>query len=122
MKVIHNNIIPFGYAVYINLFGIIFTKKKNLTLKPSTKNHEEIHSLQMKWLLYIFFYILYFIEWLFKIIPSMFHERGNFGISQYAYRSISFEQQAYYNEKNLDYLKTANPYEWVKYIFKMYKI
>ena len=21
-----------------------------------------------------------------------------------------------------DYLKTANPYEWIKYIFKMYKI
>ena len=121
MKIIKNNIIPFGYSKYINLFGIIFTKSKNLILKPVEENHESIHTLQMKYLLYIFFYIFYGIEWVLKIIPSILLDRGRFGILQYAYRSISFEQQAYYNENNLKYLKTANPYEWNKYIFKMYK-
>ena len=122
MKIIYNTIIPFGYAKYINLFGVIFTKSKNLVLKEDVENHENIHTFQMKWLLYIFFYIIYFIEWLVKIPVSIFSNRGRFGILQYAYRSISFEQEAYYNEDNLDYLKTAKPYSWIKYIFKMYKI
>ena len=121
MKVIKNNIIPFGYAKYINLFGFIFTKSDNLILSPETENHESIHILQMKYLLYILFYIFYGIEWVIKIIPSILSDRGRFGILQYAYRSVSFEQQAYYNQYNLNYLKTANPYEWVKYIFRMYK-
>ena len=121
MKVIKNNFIPCGYAKYINLFGVIFTKSNNLVLKPFEENHESIHTLQMKYLLYILFYILYGIEWIIKIIPSILLDRGRFGILQYAYRSISFEQQAYYNQNNLDYLRIANPYEWIKYIFKMYK-
>lgn len=121
MKVIVNKFIPFqGYA-YINLFGILFTRKKDLNLSDETINHESIHSLQGKYLLWIIFYLLYFIEWLFKIPVAFFYNPSKYGTLKYAYRSISFEQQAYYNQDNLDYLKTANPYEWIKYIFKMYK-
>ena len=121
MKVIVNKIIPFGYAKYINLFGTIFTKSKNLNLSDDIINHESIHSLQGKALLWIGFYLLYFIEWLFKIPVALFSDSGRYGTLRYAYRSISFEQVAYYNEKNPNYLETANPYEWIKYIFKMYK-
>jgi len=122
MKVIYNNIIPFGYAAYINICGIIFTKRKNLIMSEETKNHELIHTLQGKYLLWIFFYLIYVIEWIFKIPVSIFCKRGKYGVLRYAYRSVSFEQVAYYNEKNFDYLKTANPYEWIEYIFKMYKV
>ena len=122
MKIIKNNIIPFGYSKYINLFGIIFTKSKNLILTKKEEIHEGTHSLQGKYLLWIFFYLLYFIEWLIKIPVAIFCNRGKYGIVQYAYRSISFEQQAYYNENNENYLENANPYEWLKYMFKMYKI
>ena len=122
MKVIYNNIIPFGYAAYINICGIIFTKRKNLIMSAETKNHELIHTLQGKYLLWIFFYLIYVIEWILKIPISMFCNRGKYGVLRYAYRSVSFEQVAYYNEKNFDYLKTANPYEWIEYIFKMYKV
>ena len=121
MKIIVNNIIPFSGYSYINLFGILFTRRKNLNLSDVTLNHEEIHTLQGKYLLWIFFYILYFCEWIFKIIPSVFCNRGKYSIIKYAYKSISFEQMAYYNENNLNYLKNANPYEWFKYIFKMYE-
>ena len=47
------------------------------------------------------FYILYFIEWLIKAIISLFT-----GFKIKAYYSISFEQEAYKNQKDLNYLKT----------------
>lgn len=122
MKIVHNNIIPFGYSKYINIFGIIFTKSKKLELTKQEETHEGTHTLQGKYLLWIFFYLLYFLEWLIKIPIALFCNSGRFGTIRYAYRSISFEQVAYYNQDNEDYLKTANPYEWIKYIFKMYKI
>lgn len=122
MKIVHNNIIPFGYSKYINIFGIIFTKSKKLELTKQEETHEGIHTLQGKYLLWIFFYLLYFLEWLIKIPIALFCNSGRFSTIRYAYRSISFEQVAYYNQDNEDYLKTANPYEWIKYIFKMYKI
>ena len=120
MKVIYNSIIPFSGYAYINLFGCIFTRKKTLKLSEKVINHESIHSLQGKYLLWIFFYLIYFIEWIVKIPISLFYKTKR-GKLNYAYRSISFEQVAYYNENNLDYLRTANPYEWIKYVFKMYK-
>ena len=123
MKVIKNSIIPFGYAKYINICGIIFTKSNKLKLTKQEETHEGIHTLQGKYLLWIFFYLIYAIEWVIKIIPALFSKsRGKYGIFQYAYRSCSFEQVAYYNQYNEDYLKTADPYEWTKYIFKMYKV
>ena len=49
----------------------------------------------MKELLFIFFYIIYFLEWIVRLF-----------INKNAYRSISFEKEAYSNEDNLEYLKT----------------
>jgi hypothetical protein len=48
----------------------------------------------MKELAFIFFYIIYFFEWLVRLF-----------INKNAYRNISFEKEAYSNEKNLEYLK-----------------
>ena len=122
MKVIYNDIIPFGFATYINLFGVIFTKLPNLKLKKEVENHETIHTYQMKYMLYIFFYIWYGIEYILKFIPALFWNRGNFGPLQFAYRSISFEQEAFYNQNNLKYLEIVKPYAWLKYVFSMYKV
>ena len=60
-------------------------------------NHEKIHLEQQKELLVVFFYIIYFVEWLFK-----------------GYRNISFEKEAYNNQRNLDYLKTRKKYDSFK--------
>lgn len=62
MKIIYNKIIPFKGFKAINLFGFLFTRKRNLL--DVDINHEAIHTEQMKELLYIGFYILYFAEWL----------------------------------------------------------
>ena len=47
----------------------------------------------MKELLYIFFYLLYFLEWLVRLF-----------INKNAYRNISFEKEAYAHENNFKYL------------------
>lgn len=104
MRTIYNNIIPFkGYAG-INLFGILFVRKR---VKVSNRmlNHERIHTAQMKEMVYVFFYIWYLIEWLVRLCGH-----GN------AYRRISFEQEAYDNELNPDYLNTRKHFNWFKYI------
>lgn len=66
MKVIYNKIIPFKGYKCINLFGILFVRK-GCTMRESDYNHEEIHTKQMKELLYVPFYILYLLEWLYRL-------------------------------------------------------
>lgn len=122
MKVIVNSFIPFEGYKYINLFGIIFTRNKNYVMTKKDENHESIHTLQMKWLGYILFYILYYLEWMIKIPFAIFANKGRYSLLAYAYRSISFEQVAYLHQTDYTYLENANPFEWLKYIFKMYKI
>ena len=52
----------------------------------------------MKELLYIFFYIIYLIEWLYKVLFKFpFNNKK-------AYRDISFEREAYRYEEDLDYI------------------
>ena len=106
MKVILNNIIPFGRYAAINLFGVMFAK-----VKPNerTIRHESIHTKQMKELLYVPFYLWYVIEWFIKLFPNKFNSHN-------AYRSISFEREAYENEGYLDYLNVRKKYSWLKYL------
>ena len=112
MKIIYNNLIPFKGFIAINLFGVLFVRneyKKRFEsggFATTTLNHESIHTEQIKELGYIFFYIWYFIEWLLRL-PF-----GN------AYYNISFEREAYTNEKNIKYLQTRKHYSFLKYIIK----
>lgn len=111
MKVIFNNWIPFDGFAAINLFGILFVRNnvyKNNSVPKKTINHEKIHTHQMRELGYIFFYIWYFIEWL-LLLPL-------FGTK--AYYNISFEREAYDNEKNYKYLEKRKHYSWFKYYGK----
>lgn len=105
----------------MNLFGTLFTRKTSLSMKRSTLNHESIHTEQYKDLLYVFFLILYRIEWLIKIPFSWFYKQpANYKITKIAYRSISLEQEAYYNQYDFNYLENRKRYNWIKYIFTMY--
>ena len=71
-------------------------------------NHESIHIKQQEELLIIPFYVLYILEWFIKLF---FYGSG-------AYRNISFEREAYANEKNYKYLESRKRYNWIKLIFK----
>ena len=72
------------------------------------KNHELIHERQILELFIGLFYILYFLEFIIKLI----YYRNKVD----AYFSISFEREAYRNAYNLDYLKTRKRFSFLKYI------
>ena len=109
MKIIRNKYIPFkGYRA-INLFGILFVRNDK-EINEYVINHETIHTEQMKYMLYIFFYIWYVIEWLIKLFVYLNGSE--------AYKNISFEREAYENQRNLAYPRWRKPYAWFKYIKK----
>lgn len=119
MKIRYSSIIPFSGFLAINLFGTVFVREeardrieRNPDRYEKTWNHEAIHTEQMKETLYIGFYILYLIFWIIRLLTPSFKT---------AYKDISFEQEAYLNERNLDYLKTRRPYAWISYQFTDYE-
>lgn len=109
-KIIYNSIIPFGNFYAINIFGIIFAKDKRKKMSKAVLNHEEIHTAQMKELGYVFFYILYFIEWVYRLCTT-----------KDAYWHISFEREAYDNQDDYKYLTYRKKYNFVKYLKNPYE-
>lgn len=110
MKIIYNKILPIkGYAA-INIFGFVFARKELNPLSGRIKNHEAIHTAQGKELLWIFFYLLYGLEWFIRLIQ---YRNGKL-----AYRNISFEKEAYNNDKNTTYLNNRRLYSSFRYFFK----
>lgn len=109
MKIVKNKIIPFKGYLAINLFGVLFVRSDaKRELNEYDINHKTIHTEQMKYMLYIFFYIWYGIEWLIKLFIYLNGHK--------AYRNISFEREAYENERNLAYPRWREPYAWFKCI------
>lgn len=114
MRIIYNNLIPIDGFVALNLFGVLFIRRKyrnrinkNYEYKTRILNHENIHTAQMKETLYIGFYIMYFIYYL---ILLLYYRNAS-----KAYRKIPFEQEAYNNEPDIDYLGKRKKYAFFKY-------
>lgn len=106
MKIIYNDIIPFKGFTAINLAGTLYVRNEYKgKLTNEIMNHEEIHSAQMNDLGYVLFYLLYIVEWVYKIFTVGFKD---------AYYNISFEKEAYSNQNNLDYLKTRQKFAFWK--------
>lgn len=70
-------------------------------------NHEKIHIRQQLELLVLPFYVWYLLEYLFRWIQ--------FKDKKKAYYAISFEQEAYANEKDLEYLKSRSFWKFLNY-------
>lgn len=129
MIVIKNKFIPFKGYETINLFGILFTRGD---VDDIEYNHESIHTVQfiecmilsmviitilsaifnfsLLWVLLSIpmYYIQYGLEY---IIIRCFHKKQGD-----AYHDVSFEEEAYANEQNLNYNNTRTPFAWIKYI------
>lgn len=107
MKIIYNSIIPFKGFIAMNLFGFLFVRKElKSRMNETVIQHEQIHTAQMKELLYIFFYIIYGLEWLILLCK--------YDSSHKAYRNISFEKEAYANQSVPNYLQNRKHYaQWV---------
>lgn len=100
-KVIRCRLVPDGFCV--NLFGTVWTRDTSW-IDKYVINHERIHTAQQIELLFIPFYILYILEWLFRLVQYRnLHD---------AYVNISFEREAYSNGHNLTYLPNRKPFEW----------
>ena len=119
MKIIYNKLIPFKGYKAITLFNVIFVREEYKDLPMEiTYNHESIHQAQaydfgIGFFGYFMFYILYLLEWLFKLPSALFGFKP--------YRSISFEQEAISNDKDLEYLSNRKRFCWIKKIFKLIK-
>lgn len=94
----------------ITIFPFIFLRNSYFKNKSSeylekTINHEKIHIKQQIELLIIPFYVLYLIEFFIK----------SFKYPGYGYRNLSFEREAYSNDKNKEYLKNRKFWSFIKY-------
>ena len=111
MKLVVNDYIPFPGYKCMALWPFIFIRRAALSRYTKTDdNHEEIHGEQQKEMLIIFFLLWYLIEWLIRLI--IYRNQAE------AYRNISFEQEAYEHESDLEYLNKRKRFNWIKYIFK----
>ena len=104
MKIIRTKYIPLRGFSAINLLGILFVHP-GVYLSQELVNHERIHTAQILEMGIIGFYVWYVVEWMVRLL-----RRGN------AYRKISFEREAYDNQRDLDYLQHRRHYAWRKYL------
>ena len=134
MKIVWNKVIPVKGFYAITVIKWIFVRDEYQGSQGSESfkrmiRHESIHEQQIldwtpktfpEWLRYtigsILFYPTYVVEWLIKFIIAACKK---FEID--AYKSISYEQEAYNNEDDLNYLENRKKFSWLKYIFKTCK-
>ena len=91
-------------VVAITLFPFIIAREE---MSEDVLNHESIHIAQQKELLVVFFYLLYGWDYLKGLIK--------FRDKELAYYRIRFEQEAYAQMLNKNYLKNRRSYSWHKY-------
>ncbi len=92
----------------IALFPFIILRHKSLKENKVLINHEKIHLRQQLELLIVFFYFWYAIEFLVRLLQYKNKNR--------AYRNISFEREAYTNEKDLNYLKKRSLFGFLRFV------
>jgi len=98
--------VSFLWVDAMALFPFILLRRKS----PSTKliNHECIHLRQQLEMGLLPFYIWYFVEYLIRLVQFRKH--------YLAYLHISFEQEAYRNEDDLEYLETRRFWAFLRYM------
>jgi len=102
-------LIPKGYNG-LTLFPFVMIRNDFDKENKVLVNHEKIHIRQQAQLLVLPFLIWYTLEFLFRWIE--FKDKNK------AYRNISFEREAYANERNLDYIKEMPFWGFLKYLKK----
>lgn len=99
--------LPKGYRG-LTLFPFVFVTNAADKKDAVFVNHERIHIRQQLELLIVPFFIWYFLEYLFRLLQLKDRRK--------AYRAISFEREAYENEKDLGYLKRRSFWEFLRYL------
>ncbi len=112
MILVHKRLVALlsgGFAAAITLYPFILLREKSLLANESLLYHEKIHLRQQLELALIGFYVIYILEYLIARLRGMSHYK--------AYRNISFEKEAYANEKNSEYLREKKYGSFVKYLY-----
>lgn len=110
MKIVINKIIPFKGFKCMALWPFIFLRKEMVARFTTTDDmHERIHGRQQIEMLLVLFLVWYSVEWLIRLLV--------YWDSKKAYKNISFEREAYKNERDVEYLQHRKMFAWVKYIF-----
>lgn len=91
----------------ITIFPFIVLSFKQDKSNMVLINHEKIHIRQQIEMLVIPFFLWYGIEYVIRFIQ--------YRNSKLAYLNISFEREAYQNEKNLHYLKQRSFWSFLRY-------
>jgi hypothetical protein len=105
--IVFKYLIPRGYRG-LTFFPFVFLTNREEAIDKVFINHEKIHLRQQIELLVLPFYVWYGIEflmWLF-ILKDI----------KQAYKRISFEREAYKNEKDLNFLKSRSFWSFLKYL------
>ena len=91
------------------IFPFILLRNKEDKENLNLVHHERIHIIQQIEMLLIPFFLWYFTEYIFRLFQYQFN-------THQAYRNISFEREAYANEKDLNYLKKRKFYSFINYL------
>jgi hypothetical protein len=105
--IVFKYLLPKGYRG-ISLFPFIIFSDNNAKNNLVLLNHEKIHIRQQLELFIVPFFVWYFVEFLIR-----YFQYKNWNI---AYRNISFEREAYTNEKDLNYLKKRSFWKFYKFL------
>ena len=100
-------LLPKGFRGITIFPFVIFTHAEDKFDKVVV-NHERIHIRQQLELLIVLFYVWYFVEYLIRLLWLKDKKK--------AYNAISFEREAYANEKDLDYLKRRSFWKFLYYM------
>lgn len=104
---------PFkGYEVLTFYPWVFIRESYRSRYTEIVDRHEQIHGVQQLETLWVLFLVLYGLEYVVKLVVTGFkHKR--------AYKSISFEQEAYGNECVMGYVDRRRKWGWMRYVFKL---
>ncbi|AZQ63179.1 hypothetical protein EI427_13300 [Flammeovirga pectinis] len=113
MRVVFNKFLPFKGFTAMAIYPLIFIRSEFKSFQNSERwdiliLHEKIHFEQQKELLLVFFYLWYIIEYGIRLV---IHRN-----TYLAYKNISFEKEAYQNEREMTYLSTRKRFSWLKHL------
>jgi len=100
-------LIPKGF-VGLTIWPVILLARDEDRQHVATICHERIHIRQQVEMLVLLFFIWYGLEYLLRLLQ--------YRNAHLAYRNISFEREAYANEKNPEYLNSRVFWSFLKYL------
>ncbi|QHI36780.1 hypothetical protein IMCC3317_21500 [Kordia antarctica] len=107
MVFVSKYLVPRGFRG-LTLYPFIFLREAKDKSDAVLIHHEKIHLRQQSELLVLPFYVLYILEWIIR-----FCYYRNIYV---AYRTLSFEKEAYRNETDFEYLKNRKWFQFLRYL------